>query len=652
MAAVKPFDTVLIANRGEIACRIIRTLRDLGMRSVAVYAEPDAGALHTRMADDAMPIPSDRGPMAYLDGDAIIMVAKERGAGAIHPGYGFLSENAAFAQACVDADITFVGPTPDAIRAMGSKDQAKALMIDAGVPVVPGYHGEKQDPEFLRRKAYEIGYPVLIKAVAGGGGRGMRRVDKAKDFDEALQSAVREAEGAFGNGAVLIEKYVLNPRHIEVQVFGDSHGSVVHLFERDCSVQRRHQKVIEEAPAPGMTTGLRARLTEAAVAAAKAVDYRNAGTVEFVVDGSGPLHDGTDFYFLEMNTRLQVEHPVTEMITGLDLVAWQIAVAQGNKLPITQDAISLSGHAIELRLTAEDTENGFLPSHGQLLAFDCPQGESLRFDTGLGGRGDVISPHYDSMVAKLIAHGATRKDALMRARAGAAATRLAGPKTNIPFLLSALDSDGFQAGGVDTGFVATLDEASYQLLEVREQQLVAQAVSAVLRAGNPVSGAEEITGGGFGASGGFALMPRPEVARTVTVDGHPVTLTAAAEGMADPDTVILRDPARRGVMVLWNGFQRWIEAFHFAAEGTEDGAGDGVLRAPMHGKVTAINVAQGDRVESGQTLAVVEAMKMENPVKAPGDGLVIDVPVAEGTTVEAGQAIIVLEPAEENAEAD
>ena len=648
---MEAFDTVLIANRGEIACRVIRTLREAGLRSVAVYAEPDAGALHTRMADIAAAIPSDRGPMAYLDGDAIIAAAKAHGAGAVHPGYGFLSENAAFAQACADAGITFIGPTPDAIRAMGSKDQAKVLMTAAGVPVVPGYHGDRQDPEFLRRKAYEIGYPVLIKAVAGGGGRGMRRVDKARDFDDALQSAVREAEAAFGNGAVLIEKYVLNPRHIEVQVFGDSHGNVVHLFERDCSVQRRHQKVIEEAPAPGMTAGLRARLTEAAVAAAKAVDYRNAGTVEFVVDGSEPLHDGTDFYFLEMNTRLQVEHPVTEMITGLDLVAWQIAVAQGGPLPLAQEAISLSGHAVELRLTAEDPENGFLPSHGRLLAFDHPRSGGLRFDTGLGGGGDVISPHYDSMVAKLIAHGGSRTEALSCARAGAAATSLAGPKTNIPFLLAALDSDGFQAGGVDTGFAASLDEAAYRLPEPLEHHLVAQAVGVVLRDGNPVQGAEAVTGGGFGAAGGFALMPRPEVTRTVTVDGRPVTLTAATDGLADPDAVVLRDPARRGVTVSWNGFQRRIEAFHYAAEGTEEGAGDGVLRAPMHGKVTAINVARGDRVEAGQTLAVVEAMKMENPVKAPGDGIVAEVSVPDGGTVEAGQAVIVIEMAEENAEA-
>jgi 3-methylcrotonyl-CoA carboxylase alpha subunit len=650
MSDPRTFDTVLIANRGEIACRVIETLRILRLRSVAVFSEADRGARHTRMADEAAPIQSDRGPMAYLDGEAIIDIAKAHGAGAIHPGYGFLSENAEFARSCADAGIAFIGPTPDAIRAMGWKDQAKALMEEAGVPVVPGYHGDKQEPEFLRRKAYEIGYPVLIKAVAGGGGRGMRRVDKAKDFDEALASAIREAEAAFGNGAVLIEKYVLNPRHIEVQVFGDSHGNVVHLFERDCSVQRRHQKVIEEAPAPGMTEALRQRLTDAAVAAARAVNYQNAGTVEFVVDGSERLHDATDFFFLEMNTRLQVEHPVTEMVTGEDLVEWQIAVAQGESLPQKQADIRCSGHAIELRIAAEDPENGFLPSHGMIEAFELPVGTVARIDTGIGGPGDSVSPHYDSMIAKLIVHGSSRGEALDRVSEALNGLVIAGPKTNIPFLRATLESAAFQVGSVDTGFVTTLDEAAYTLAEHHEDAMVGMAVQEVLRHGNPVQGAEQITDGGFASANGFSMIASPPVPRTVEVDGVARTVELATPVHALQGASLARQPGRRGGAALWRGFQRRSSAPQFAAEGQGDAASDGILRAPMHGKVTALNVLPGAKVEAGQTLAVVEAMKMENPLKAPRDGVVAEVPVMLGSMVEAGQAVVILQTPSDTAD--
>src|SRR5450756_716847 len=376
------FKSVLIANRGEIACRIARTAKRLGLRTIAVYSEADSAALHVRLADEAHPIGPAPAADSYLRIDALIAAAKQVHAQCIHPGYGFLAENAAFAQACVNAGIAFVGPPPEAIRAMGLKDRAKTLMEKAGVPVVPGYHGEMQEPKFLQRKAYEIGYPVLIKAVAGGGGKGMRRVERHADFDAALAAAMREAKAAFGDERVLIEKYVSHPRHIELQVFADHHGNAIHLNERDCSLQRRHQKVIEEAPAPGMSAQLRAAMGAAAVAAAKAAGYEGAGTVEFIADGTGGLKQDR-FWFMEMNTRLQVEHPVTEAVTGLDLVEWQFRIAAGEKLPLKQEQVKLDGHAVEARLYAEDPERGFLPSTGRLIALKFPQGEGLRVDTGV-----------------------------------------------------------------------------------------------------------------------------------------------------------------------------------------------------------------------------------------------------------------------------
>src|SRR5215470_676766 len=385
--------SVLIANRGEIACRIARTAKRLGMRTIAVYSEADAGALHTRLCDEAYLIGGAEPRASYLAVEHVITVARQAAAECVHPGYGFLAENTEFAEACAQAGLVFVGPPASAIRAMGLKDQAKRLMEQAGVPVVPGYHGERQDAKFLREKAYQIGYPVLIKPAAGGGGRGLRRVDKHADFDAALEGAVRESQSAFGNGRVLIEKFIASPRHIEIQVFADSHGNAVHLGERDCSLQRRHQKVIEEAPAPGMTPELRTAIGKAAVAAAKAVNYRGAGTVEFVADSTAGLRADA-FWFIEMNTRLQVEHPVTEEISGLDLVEWQFRIAAGEKLPLRQDEVPLDGHAIEARLYAEDPENGFLPSTGKLVAFETP--DDVRIDTGFQA-GSTISPYYDAM---------------------------------------------------------------------------------------------------------------------------------------------------------------------------------------------------------------------------------------------------------------
>src|SRR5437764_7902391 len=404
------FSSVLIANRGEIAVRIARTAKRLGMRVIAVFSEADAGSLHVRVADEAYLIGPPPARESYLVIDKIIEVAALSHADCIHQGYGFLSENPRFAEACADAGVVFVGPPPSAIRAMGLKDQAKALMEKAGVPVVPGYHGELQDPKFLKEKAYQIGYPVLIKPVAGGGGKGMRRVDKHAEFDAALEGATREAQSSFGDARVLIEKYVTAPRHIEMQVFADSHGKVIHLNERDCSLQRRHQKVIEEAPAPGMTTEVREAMGRAATEAARAVGYQGAGTVEFIADGAKGLRpDG--FWFMEMNTRLQVEHPVTEAITGLDLVEWQFRIAAGETLPLAQDAVRRDGHAVEARLYAEDPARGFLPSTGKILALDLPAGDGIRVDTGVEAGGEV-TPYYDPMIAKVIAHAPTRTAAL------------------------------------------------------------------------------------------------------------------------------------------------------------------------------------------------------------------------------------------------
>src|SRR5215475_10272932 len=445
------FNSVLIANRGEIACRIARSARQMGLRTIAVYSEADARALHVRCCDEAHAIGPSEASQSYLSIEKILETAKAARAESIHPGYGFLSENADFAQACFDSGVAFVGPPAKAIRAMGLKDRAKALMEKAGVPVVPGYHGELQEPKFLKQKAYELGYPVLIKAVAGGGGKGMRRVDRHADFDSALEGAQREATGAFGDRRVLIEKYVASPRDIEVQIFADQHGNAIHLNERDCSLQRRHQKVIEEAPAPGMTTELRAAMGAAGVIAARAVDYVGAGTVEFIAEAANGLQPDK-YWFREMNTRLQVEHPVTEAATGLDLVEWQFRIAAGEKLPLAQHEVPVAGHAIEARIYAEDPERGFLPSTGRLAALDLPSGDGIRVDAGVAVR-DEVSAFYDPMIAKIVAHGASRSEAIDRLVGALEHTIVAGPRTNVAFLAALCRAGEFRDGRFDTDFI-------------------------------------------------------------------------------------------------------------------------------------------------------------------------------------------------------
>ncbi len=646
------FKSVLIANRGEIACRIIRTARRLGLRTIAVYSEADANALHVKLADEAHPIGPAQAAQSYLAGDKLIAAAKASHADCIHPGYGFLSENAAFAQSCIDAGIAFVGPPPAAMLAMGLKDRAKALMEQAGVPVVPGYHGDRQEPKFLKQKAYEIGYPVLIKAIAGGGGKGMRRVDRHADFDAALAGAMREAKSAFGDDRVLIEKYVTAPRHIEMQIFADSHGNAIHLNERDCSLQRRHQKVIEEAPAPGMSTALRAEMGQAAVAAAQTAGYVGAGTVEFIADGADGLKAG-QFWFMEMNTRLQVEHPVTEAITGLDLVAWQFEVAAGGKLPLKQDQVPLIGHAVEARLYAEDPERSFLPSTGKLIALKLPAGEGIRVDTGVA-EGDTVTPFYDPMIAKVIAHGETREQALDRLAAALDATVVAGPRSNASFLAALARAPAFRSGTFDTGFIdGHLDElgAAPQPLDkaaaafgVRELLARARARIAAMRPATALPASPWDTEDGFQLSGPrrqivpvladgekvTAQVVQEHGATAVTVDG--IAAAADAVAVAGPDAVY----------VLRHGRQTKVAFRDLSLDEGVEGGGGGLVRAPMHGKVLNILVEQGDSVTRGQRLAIIEAMKMEHTLVAAIDGVVAEIAVQKDSQVAEGAKVMVI----------
>ncbi|WP_067334170.1 biotin carboxylase N-terminal domain-containing protein [Stappia indica] len=635
-------DSVLIANRGEIACRIIKTARRLGLRTIAVYSEADRDALHVRMADEAVAIGPSPSSESYLVGERILEAARATGAASIHPGYGFLSENAAFAEACAAAGIVFVGPSASAIRAMGLKDGAKALMEKAGVPVVPGYHGERQEAEFLKQKAYEIGYPVLIKAVAGGGGKGMRRVDKAIEFEAALASAQREAKSAFGDARVLIEKFVLNPRHIEIQVFGDGKGNAVHLFERDCSAQRRHQKVLEEAPAPGMTEETRAAMGAAAVAAAKAVNYAGAGTIEFIADGSGTLRpDG--FWFMEMNTRLQVEHPVTEMITGQDLVEWQFRVASGEGIPLSQDEISIRGHAVEVRLYAEDPDTGFLPSTGRLDLLELPESEGVRIDTGVE-TGAEISAFYDPMIAKLIAYGPDRQTALDRLAAQFDRSLIAGPKNNLAFLAALVAHEDVRRGGFDTGLIDR-DLARLTAGEVGEETIAAAVAALVLpKAAAETSGWQDP----FAATNAFELTGRRQTGVRVEVDGEPREIAiewqggtaSVAGGIASGAGRVVRSD--RGTYAVEAGRAVRVTLVDHLARVAEDVEGASAVKAPMHGKVIAVDVAPGDRVEKGARLAVVEAMKMEHAITAPRDGTVETVFVTEGVQVDQGAPVVAL----------
>ncbi|WP_075214846.1 acetyl/propionyl/methylcrotonyl-CoA carboxylase subunit alpha [Mongoliimonas terrestris] len=660
---MRPIRTLLVANRGEIAVRVMATARRMGIRTVAVFSDADADALHVRSADVAVRLGPAPARESYLAADRILDAARRTGADAVHPGYGFLSENAAFAEAVEAAGLVFVGPPAAAIRAMGSKSAAKALMAKAGVPLVPGYHGDDQDPRRLAEAAGAIGYPVLIKASAGGGGKGMKLVTAPAAFPDALASARREAAAAFGDDRVLVERYLTCPRHIEVQVFADAHGNTVHLFERDCSVQRRHQKVIEEAPAPGVSPARRAEMGAAAVAAARAVGYRGAGTVEFIAEGDG-------FYFMEMNTRLQVEHPVTEAITGLDLVEWQIRVARGEPLPLAQSALAIRGHAVEARLYAEDPAKGFLPQTGRLDALAFPPG--VRVDTGVEP-GDTVSHHYDPMIAKLIAHGPTRADALSALAGALDATRVVGLATNRALLARILRHPVFEAATHDTGFIereadtllapdapASADEAALAALAL----LAAESTARPTDAADPWS--PFATAGAFTPNlpavetvtleaGGTRRHVRVETAggrRVVSVDGDPPR--AAAATLKGP-----RLGARLGDLRLTADVEIRDGAVHLAAgsrhlsfqvidpyAGPHAGAeADHRLVAPMPGAVIAVAVAAGDRVEKGTALVVVEAMKMEHVVRAPHAGIVARVTVAVGDAVAEGTELVVLDDA-------
>jgi 3-methylcrotonyl-CoA carboxylase alpha subunit len=648
------FASVLIANRGEIACRIARTARRLGLRTIAVYSEADARTPHVRLCDEAHLIGPPPARDSYLSIERVIAAARAARAECIHPGYGFLSENAEFAEACAAADIAFVGPPADAIRAMGLKDRAKALMEKAGVPVVPGYHGNRQDAKFLKEKAYELGYPVLIKAVAGGGGRGLRRVDKHAEFEAALESAQREAQAAFGDARVLVERYVAAPRHIEFQVFADRHGNVIHLNERDCSLQRRHQKVIEEAPAPGMTPPLRAQVGAAAVEAAKAVGYVGAGTVEFIADASKGLR-AERFWFMEMNTRLQVEHPVTEAITGLDLVEWQFRVATGERLPLAQPAVPLDGHAVEARVYAEDPANGFLPSTGTIVALALP--DDVRVDAGVEASG-AVSPYYDPMIAKLIAHAATRDAAIERLAQALDRTLVAGPRSNVAFLAALCRAPEFRDGAVDTGFIARNLAALGAVPQPPDRAAVARGAAHLL-----AREAEEL----FGRSGeeptepdspwaardGFQLGGARAIVRAIVADGElrdatvhygAAGMQVEVEGSAPAEDALVFDGDAEAY-VLRNGRQTRVRLRDFAAAAGEAGAGDGLVSAPMHGKVLEILVTMGEHVAKGQRLATIEAMKMEHTLTAPCDGIVAEIAVAKDHQVVEGAKIMLIEPA-------
>ncbi len=617
--------SLLIANRGEIACRLIRTARQLGIRTVAVYSDADANALHARQADKAVHIGGSQARESYLVGARIIAAALETGAEAVHPGYGFLSENAEFAEAVVAAGLIWVGPNPDSIRAMGLKDAAKQLMMDAAVPVTPGYLGEDQAPERLRAEADAIGYPVLIKAVAGGGGKGMRRVDDAADFLDALGSCQREATSSFGNAQVLIEKYILSPRHIEVQIFGDKHGNVVHLFERDCSMQRRHQKVIEEAPAPGMTDAARAAVCDAAVKAARAVNYVGAGTVEFIADASAGLH-GDRIWFMEMNTRLQVEHPVTEAITGVDLVEWQLRVASGEPLPLRQDELSINGHAIEARLYAEDPAKGFLPSTGKLEVLDFPS--NSRVDTGVEA-GSVISPFYDPMIAKLIVHGDSRDDAIALLRADLSYLTVWPVRTNAGFLFRLLDDADFRAENLDTGLIERRGEA----LTIDPLPTAADLTHATYWLELDVPGDTLLMARGLEA---FRLNRAPITERAVSVNGERVAFEKDDGDIASHFYRHERD----GAALLVHGGA----TFRVTPDRTEGGpggvAGDGTILSPMPGRIVSVEVAEGDAVTAGQRLLVLEAMKMEQALLAPFDGVVEVLTAVAGAQVQVDTLLV------------
>jgi 3-methylcrotonyl-CoA carboxylase alpha subunit len=658
------FGSLLIVNRGEIACRIARTARRMGIETIAVFSEADAGARHVAACDRAVPIGAAPARDSYLNISRIIEAARASGAEAIHPGYGFLSENPALPEACAAAGIIFVGPPASAMRAMGSKSAAKALMETSGVPLLPGYHGETQTPAFLAEQAARVGFPVVIKAVSGGGGRGMRVVHAASEFDAALESATQEAASAFGDRRVLIERFVTRPRHIEMQVFADTHGNAVHLFERDCSAQRRNQKVVEEAPSPGMSEERRAEMGRAAVAAALAVGYVGAGTVEFVADADG-------FFFLEMNTRLQVEHPVTEMITGYDLVEWQLRVAAGEPLPVAQKDITATGHAVEVRIYAEDPARDYAPSIGRLTAFRMPEErDGVRVDTGVAA-GDTVSVHYDAMIAKLICHGPNREDALRKLRGALSECLIAGVTANLDLLHRIASHPEFLAGGIDTGFIgrnadtllassasptpAALAAAALVVLEGE----AAEAEAAAAACADPHSP--------WHARDGWWLNANPvRVLDFTTDEGHvPVTVRRDGDGwrvqaggqgmlgmasrLADGRHALSLDGVRSHLLAARDGEALVLrlggETLRLrlpdaASAAAEEAAGGNRLLAPIPGQVTAVHAKPGDAVTRGQVLVVLEAMKTVFRLAAPADGVVATVACAAGETVQEGQTLV------------
>ncbi|MFL6635476.1 MAG: acetyl/propionyl/methylcrotonyl-CoA carboxylase subunit alpha [Massilia sp.] len=674
------FTKILIANRGEIACRVAATARRLGVKTVAVYSEADAGAKHVAVCDDAILLGPAAAKDSYLRGDKIIAAAKATGAQAIHPGYGFLSENAEFAEACAAAGLVFIGPPGSSMRAMGSKSAAKQLMEGAGVPLVPGYHGDAQDPELLQSEANRIGYPVLLKASAGGGGKGMRVVERSEDFQAALASCKREAMSSFGDDKVLVEKYLTRPRHIEIQVFADTHGNCVYLHERDCSVQRRHQKVLEEAPAPGMPPERRAAMGEAAVAAARAVGYVGAGTVEFIANQDG------SFYFMEMNTRLQVEHPVTEMITGTDLVEWQLRVAARQPLPKQQHELAIHGHAIEARVYAENPEKGFLPSIGTLLCMDTPahvafelggvgaDPAGVRIDSGVRA-GDAISPFYDPMIAKLIVWGADRAQALARMAQALSEFHIVGLATNIAFLKRLVEGDAFAHADLDTGLIernsATLfppaGPAPLPALALAAVALVAAETST---GGNPADPWTSTHGWRMNGTYRRRLAFGDEYAATTQAKVYAIDMayhahgwTLEADGAAHPVALVSQHDGRTAIRLDGQAIQGTVrrdgETLHVFTGGLhhvlawndplahagEHETADGRLTAPMPGKVVAVIASNGQLVKKGEPLVIMEAMKMEHTIAAPSDGLVEEVLYQVGDQVADGAPLLAFKAA-------
>jgi len=658
------FKKILIANRGEIACRVAATARRMAIKTVAVYSDADADAKHVGFCDESVHIGGSAPKDSYLRWEKIIEAAKATGAEAIHPGYGFLSENEEFAQACASAGLVFIGPPASAIKAMGLKAESKQLMEKAGVPLVPGYHGADQDPAMLKHEADRIGYPVLIKASAGGGGKGMRAVEKTEDFASALASCKREAINSFGDDAVLVEKYVQRPRHIEIQVFGDMHGNYVYLFERDCSVQRRHQKVLEEAPAPGMTPEMRAQMGLAAVAAARTVNYVGAGTVEFIVEQRA---DGSmNFFFMEMNTRLQVEHPVTEAITGLDLVEWQLRVASGEPLPLAQEQLKINGHAIEARICAENPDNNFLPTTGTLHVYDKPvctafERSTVRIDDGVR-QGDTISPFYDSMVAKLIVHGQTREEALARMDEALAQTRIVGLSTNVQFLRYVVRSPSFAQANLDTALIPREEAVLFKQEPVGLPMAAAAAIAQTLLSEKAAEGSDPFSRRDGWKSHGvtqrsFEFDFHGEPAKATLTYGHDGAMQLTVGEVSGP---LVFAKGAQGIAIQFAG-QRLTAAVYtqgevdhvFTARGAtqitaidllahagESHAEGGRLTAPMPGKILSFSVKAGDTVKKGQPLAVMEAMKMEHTIAAPADGVVEELMYAPGDQVTEGSELL------------